>query len=50
MTRGAMQLAIDKLYAILSKRATENVLLHRVVERQRLQLRRLRANRYRAQP
>ena len=33
MTKTAMRQAIDKLYAILSKRATENVLLHRKVER-----------------
>lgn len=33
MTKAAMRAAIDKLYAILSKRATENVLLHRQIER-----------------
>jgi hypothetical protein len=40
MTKASMQASINNLYRILSKRATENVLLHRIVERQRAELRR----------
>jgi len=41
MTKSVMQAAIDRLYAIASKRATEGVLLHRRIERLETALRRI---------